>query len=125
MNTLTKKRIIRDFDKLDGNLQKQVLGSYPYGLSQESMSFININGKTVPTISFETDDTFYLLRLPSSKPIIRIKKDDYGTEYVHLEEMKADLTSDEEQGYDDDDEPEDSYYSDFQNYDEDSYSHQE
>lgn len=120
MNTLTKKRVIRDFDKLDIDFQKQILSRYPYGLSQESMSYLNINGKSVATISYETDDTYYLLRLPSSKPLIRIKKDDYGVEYVHLEEMKDDESSYDEPGYEEEEDRQ--LDSGFQNYDkEDDY----
>lgn len=114
-NTLTKKRVIRDFDKLDESFQKLVLRSYPHGFIGESLTYLNIQGKTVAAIPFETEDTFYLLRLSSSKPVIRIKKDDYGEEYVHLEEVKSEENDNEESGYDD---PLD-YDSDYSGYEKD------
>lgn len=86
MEVLSKRRVIRDFNKLDPGLKSQVLKSYPHGFGAESISYLSINGKRVPAVPFETSDTFYLLRLPASNPSDRIGKKDAGTNLEEPEE---------------------------------------
>ena len=72
--TLTKKRVIRDFHRLDKRFRKKVLKSFPDGINNDSITYLTINGNLVKAIQYETEDTFYLLRLPSSGLIKPVKK---------------------------------------------------
>lgn len=84
VTTVTKKRVIRDFDKLGKSFRKKVLKSFPNGFNRDSITYLSVQGKTVAAIPFETEDTFYLLRLPSATPTVRktktrFKEDDYDS----------------------------------------------
>jgi len=88
ITTVTKKRVIRDFDKLDRSFQKQVLKSFPDGFDADFITYLNIQGKTTPAIQFETDDTFYLLRLSSTRPTVRKKKPSSTETYLPEDDME-------------------------------------
>mgnify|MGYP001820488870 CR=1 FL=1 len=75
ITTLTKKRVIRDFHKLDKRFRKNVLKSFPDGINNDSITYLTVNGNLVKAIQYETDDTFYLFRLPSSGLIEPEKKE--------------------------------------------------
>lgn len=74
ISNIAKRRAIRDFDKLNRAFQKQVLKSFPDGFSPDYITYLNIQGKTTPVIPFETEDTFYLFRLSTTRPMVRKKK---------------------------------------------------
>jgi|GEM_PF-822545 len=75
ISTITKKRVIRDFDKLGKSFRKKVMKNFPDGFNSDSITYLSIQGKTVAAVPFETEDTYYLLRLPSQTPQVRKKKD--------------------------------------------------
>ena len=89
--TITKKRVIRDFHKLEKRFRKKVLKSFPDGINNDSITYLTVNGNLVKAIQYETDDTFYLLRLPSSGLIDPIKKKSPSVEQT------ADLESEPEE----------------------------
>ena len=116
ITTVVKKRVIRDFDKLDRSFQKQVLKSFPEGFSTDYITYLSIQGKTTPAIPFETEDTFYLLRLSTTRPTVRKKKPSELESYLPEDDMddaNYSMSSDEDpvsndSGYDDLDQDEDS-----------------
>ncbi len=114
ITTIAKKRVIRDFDRLDRSFQKQVLKSFPDGFSTDYITYLSIQGKTTPTIPFETDDTFYLLRLSNTRPTVRKKKNSEVESYLpedDIDDTYSMSTDDEpvsyDSGYDDYDQDED------------------
>lgn len=58
----SKPRIIKSFDKLDDELKKKVKEVYPYGFSDNLVSFSHPDGRIISALPFETDDASYLLR---------------------------------------------------------------
>lgn len=66
MNPLNKKRVIKDFDKLDKEFQKLVKSSVTKGFRKSLISFYDKNGKRVTAFPFETEDTYYLLRIATA-----------------------------------------------------------
>lgn len=58
-----KLRLIKDFDKVDTDIQEQIKLVYPEGFSQHLIEFKNKNDETVSALPFETDDKIYLLRM--------------------------------------------------------------
>ncbi len=115
ITTLAKKRVIRDFDKLERSFQKQVLKSFPEGVGRDAITYLTIQGKTVRAIPFETEDTYYLLRLNTAVPSIRKRKAPVTEEYLPLED---DDVRNSNTSSTDDEEPID-YGSDFQSYEQD------
>jgi len=72
-----KPRIIKDFDKLEPELQEQIKLSYPYGFSDSLITFTNKDGMLVSALPFETEDKIYLLRMTEkeARRIIELDED--------------------------------------------------
>lgn len=66
MNT-NKLRVIKDFNKLDSEIQEQIKLVFPYGFSQHLISFKNQHNETVWALPFETDEKYYMVRMSVQK----------------------------------------------------------
>lgn len=75
-NGKVKKRIIKDFDKLDKEFQDQVRMHYPNGFNGSLISFYDRNGKRITAFPFETHDTKYLFKVVLSNPVKKMRKKD-------------------------------------------------
>ena len=73
-----KPRVIKDFEKLDEQIQQQIKLTYPRGFSKNLISFTNRDGNKVSALPFETDDRYYLVRMTvrEARKII-LRDDDY------------------------------------------------
>jgi len=73
-----KPRVIKDFEKLDDQIQEQIKLTYPRGFSKNLISFTNRDGNKVSALPFETDDRYYLVRMTvqEARKII-LQDDDY------------------------------------------------
>lgn len=115
-----KLRVIKDFHKLDENIQEQIKLVYPYGFNNHLIRFTNKEGKLVSALPFETDDKYYLVRMTSTeaKQIIeddidydedgnlKIEvKDEYEDKHAEVDYM-SDYFS---EGEDDEEEKEDDF----------------
>lgn len=91
---INKSRIIKDFDKVDTEIQEQVKLVYPEGFSQHLIEFKNRDGETVSALPFETDDKVYLLRMSvrRAKQIIEDDEDydDEGNLKEYIKEKYED-----------------------------------
>lgn len=119
-----KPRVIKDYDKLDPEIQEQIKLEYPNGYSDNLIYFTNKDGKRVSALPFETEDKYYLVRMTVYEAERIIEEDDdfdssgslkdsakeeyankYGDEDIlsgtdNVEEVEV---ADEEEEYDDDD----------------------
>jgi hypothetical protein len=110
----SKPRIIKDFNKLDAELQEQIKFSYPYGFSDHLITFTNKDGLLVSALPFETDEKYYLLRMTEREAIKIIEmdedydddgnlkqgvKDEYEEKYSDMDYL-ADNVADEDDGND-------------------------
>lgn len=86
----SKPRFIKDFDKLSSELQEQIKLSFPYGFTDDLISFTNKDGKLVSALPFETDDKYYLIRMTVSEAIQIVEDDD---DYDDEGELKNDARS--------------------------------
>ncbi len=113
-----KPRIIKDFNKLEPELQEQIKLIYPFGFSDNLITFTNKDGMLVSALPFETDDKMYLLRMTEKEAdkIIeldddydddgRLKKgvrDEYEDKYSDLDYIADNLSDDDTAGMGDDD----------------------
>ena len=111
----SKPRVIKDFEKLETELQEQIKLAYPEGFHDNLIYFYNKEGKKVTALPFETDDRYYMLRMTvaEAKQIIEddddfgddgtLKdsvKDDYEEKYGDLDHM-ADYISNDDSSSDD------------------------
>ncbi len=75
MNT-SKPRIIKDYDKLDPEIQERIKLEYPSGYSENLVYFTNKEGKRVSALPFETEDKYYLVRMTVYEAEQLIEDDD-------------------------------------------------
>ena len=64
---INKPRIIKDFEKLDEEIQEQIKFYYTEGFSDHLIKFKNKNGGYVSALPFETEDKYYIIRMSVSK----------------------------------------------------------
>jgi hypothetical protein len=72
-----KPRIIKDYAKLDVEIQEQVKLAYPDGFSQNLIEFTNAKGEIISALPFETDAFKYMIRMTGkmAKRIIDLDND--------------------------------------------------
>jgi len=99
MNT-NKPRIVKDFDKLDVEIQEQVKLAYPSGFLQNLVSYKDKDGNKVSALPFETTDKYYLIRMSKQAAIELIEEDD---DYDSDGSLKEDIRLDYEDKYGDSD----------------------
>lgn len=111
-----KPRVIKDFKKLDASLQEQIKLVYPYGFSENLITFTDKDGMLVSALPFETDDKYYLLRM-SEKEAVKIveldedyddegnlkkgAKNEYEDKYADLDYIPDSSEGDDTDSYDD------------------------
>lgn len=110
MNPLNKKRVIKDFDKLDKEFQNLVRRTATKGYRKSLISFYDKDGKRVTAFPFETEDTYYLLRIA---PIVSAKNDsddidekddkdiDRDDDPIEFKDIFDDIEYSDDQGNDD------------------------
>ena len=108
MTTSVKPRVIKDYEKLDVEIQEQIKLEYPYGFEENLVSFTNRDGKRVSALPFEAEDKYYLVRMTVAEAQQLIEDDeDYDNDGNLREEVKAEysekLEGSEEVEMDDDD----------------------
>lgn len=85
----SKKRLIKDYEKLDENIQEQIKLVYPEGFDQNLIHFTNKEGNLVSALTFETDEIYYLVRMTvkEARAIIN-DDDDYDDDGLLKEDSK-------------------------------------
>jgi hypothetical protein len=75
--TIVKPRIIKDYAKLDVEIQEQLKLAYPNGFSSNLIEFSNAKGEIISALPFETDSFKYMIRMTSkmAKRIIDLDED--------------------------------------------------
>jgi DNA-directed RNA polymerase subunit delta len=73
---MDKKRIAKDYDTLPEEIINQVKMAYPEGFSDNLVSYMNKDGKKVSALPFETDETYYLIRMTIQEAEQIIEDDD-------------------------------------------------
>ncbi|MBI9069751.1 MAG: hypothetical protein JEZ09_20810 [Salinivirgaceae bacterium] len=93
-----KPRVIKDFNKLDPEIQEQIKLVYPYGFSENLITFTNKDGLLVSALPFETDEKYYLLRMTEKEAVRIVEMDD---DYDDDGNLKQDIKDDYEDKYSD------------------------
>ena len=106
-----KLSVIKDFEKVDQDIQEQIKLVYPDGFSQHLVEYKNKDNETVFALPFETDEKIYMIRM-SYKRAIQIIEDD--SDYDDDGVLKDDIKEKYEDEHSDVE-----YLSENENYDED------
>jgi len=96
----SKPRVIKDYDKLDPEIQEKIKLEYPSGYSESLIYFNNKDGKRVSALPFETDDKYYLVRMTIYEAERIIEEDD---DYDSTGSLKDSAKEEYESKYGDDD----------------------
>lgn len=110
-----KPKVIKDYNKLDKDLQEQIKLVYSDGFADHLIHFFDKNGIKVTALPFETEDKYYMLRMTENEAIQIVDEDDdydddgflkdevkqdYEDKYADLDHV-ADQMSDEDESSDD------------------------
>ena len=98
MNMSTKPRVVKDYEKLDEDIQEQIKLMYPYGFAKHLIQYKNAEGKFVSALPFETDDRYYLVRMTLIEARQIIEDDD---DYDESGELKESVKEEYEEKYGD------------------------
>ena len=114
---INKPRVIKDYNKLDKDLQQQIKLVYVDGFADNLIHFFDKNGLKITVLPFETEDKYYMLRMTENEAVQIVDDDDdfdedgflktevkqdYEDKYADMDHI-ADQISDEEDDMSDDD----------------------
>ena len=89
MDSNTKPRVAKDYDKLDTAVQEQIKLAYPYGFERHLIKFKNKEGRNVSALPFEAEDKYYLVRMTVAEAQEIIEADeDYDEAGNLIEEVR-------------------------------------
>ena len=94
----SKPRVVKDYEKLDSDIQEQIKLMYPYGFAKHLIQYKNADGKFVSALPFETDDRYYLVRMTLIEARQIIEDDD---DYDESGELKESVKEEYEEKYGD------------------------
>jgi DNA-directed RNA polymerase subunit delta len=83
---LAKKRVVKDYNALPDEIVRAAKMKYPNGYESSLISYTDAKGNKVSALPFETDDTYYLIRMTSSEAKRLVKEDDDFDDDGHLRE---------------------------------------
>lgn len=95
----SKPRVIKDYEKLDPEIQEKIKLEYPSGYSENLIYFNNKEGKRVSALPFETEDKYYLVRMTVYEAEKIIEDDD---DYDSTGSLKDSAKEEYESKYSDD-----------------------
>lgn len=89
--TPNKPKVIKDYNKLDKDLQEQIKLVYSDGFADHLIHFFDKHGLKVTALPFETEDKYYMLRMTENEAIqIVDEDDDYDDDGFLKDEVKQD-----------------------------------
>ena len=106
--TLAKKRVVKDYSALSEDITLLVKQTYPSGYADHLLSYLDKDGKKVSALPFETEDTYYLIRMTVLEAKRIVKEDDDFDDEGQLKEEIADVDAEVDDEFDGDGEDDDS-----------------
>lgn len=115
---INKPRVIKDYNKLDKDLQQQIKLVYADGFADNLIHFFDKNGLKITVLPFETEDKYYMLRMTENEAVQIVDDDDdfdedgflknevkqdYEDKYADMDHIADQLTDDDDDVSDDDD----------------------
>ena len=84
-----KPRVLKDFEKLETEIQEQIKLSYPSGFYQHLVSYVDKEGQKRMALPFETEDRYYLVRMSVQEAKTIIEDDeDYDDDGMLKDEIQ-------------------------------------
>ena len=98
MRMTSKPRVVKDYEKLDPEIQEQIKLTYPFGFAKHLIQYKNADGKFVSALPFETDERYYLVRMTPIEARQIIEDDE---DYNESGELKESVREEYEEKYGD------------------------
>ena len=97
-----KKKLIKNFEQLPEDIVEQVKEMYPDGFEDNLITFENSRGEIELALPFETEDTYYLIKMPKNNTSEEEEEEDYDNsaidEFDNFENLEiTDDVADEEE----------------------------
>jgi hypothetical protein len=73
---VNKPRVIKDYNKLEKDLQQQIKLVYADGFADHLIHFFDKNGLKITVLPFETEDKYYMLRMTENEAVQIVDEDD-------------------------------------------------
>lgn len=105
-----KPRIVKDFEKLDNEIQEQIKLTYPEGFYDNLISYYDKEGLRRSALPFETEDKYYLVRMSVAEAKQIVEDDD---DYDKEGNLKSDVQEDYEEKYQEENSTEDNEDEDY------------
>ena len=106
----SKPKVVKDYAKLDPDVQEQIKLEYPDGFEDNLISFTNRDGHKVSALPFEAEDKYYLVRMTTSEAQQIIEDDDdYDDDGNLKEEIKEEYEEKHLEEVEDENEEKDPY----------------
>lgn len=115
---IDKPRVIKDYNKLDKELQQQIKLVYADGFAENLIHFFDKNGLKITVLPFETEDKYYMLRMTENEAVQIVDEDDdfdedgflknevkqdYEDKYADMDHIADQMADDDDDIPDDDD----------------------
>lgn len=115
--TINKPRVIKDYNKLDKELQQQIKLIYADGFADNLIHFFDKTGAKITVLPFETEDKYYMLRMTENEAVALVDEDEdydddgflkdevkqeYEDKYSELDHIAEQMNEEEEEEDDDD-----------------------
>jgi hypothetical protein len=100
-----KKRVIKDFRKLPEEIREEIREKYPSGYLSHLITFTDKDKHIISALPYETEDIYYLIKIPSSlyidtdeeEPIDTLDRIPGGEDLENLDEEKYLIQEEEEE----------------------------
>ena len=108
---INKPRIIKDYNKLEKELQQQIKLVYADGFAENLIHFFDKDGIKITVLPFETEDRYYMLRMTENEAVQIVDDDDdfddegflksevkqnYEDKYAELDHIADQITDDDD-----------------------------
>ena len=100
---MSKPRVVKDYDKLDEELQGQIKLEFPRGFDKHLITFKDRHGKFVSALPYEAEDRYYLVRMTKDEAREIVREDDDYDEDGNLKDKAKELLENALDGEDIDD----------------------
>jgi DNA-directed RNA polymerase subunit delta len=103
---LAKKRVVKDYQALPEETIRLIREKYPTGYADHLVTYSDKDGKKVSALPFETEDSYYLIRMSIQEAKRLVKEDEEFDDELPIKEDIAEVEVDDEfdgAGEDDDD----------------------
>lgn len=101
---MSKKRVVKDFDKLPKEIQVAVRAEFPNGFAHKLITYSGPKGEKISALPYETEDIYYLIRMSvqEARNIHRGDDDDYEegvgiSNDINFGEMDLESINDDEE----------------------------